>query len=488
VPAKLRLYNSMSRALEELEPLEPGRVSVYACGPTVYDYAHIGNFRFNVWVDILHRVLEWAGYDVTLVMNITDVDDKTIAGARKTGETLARYTGRFTEAFFDDLRTLGIKPATCYPRATEHIDEMVALVQRLLERGLAYQQDGSVFFRVNAFPGYGKLSGLDPDELRATGRVEGDAYEKEDVRDFALWKAAKDGEPSWDTPLGKGRPGWHLECSAMSMKYLGETFDLHVGGVDLKFPHHENEIAQSVGATSAGFARCWLHCAHLIVDGTKMSKSLGNQYTLRDLLDAGHDPVAVRYLLASVNYRKQLNFTFAALAQARAAVTRLREAVVRLEADTADLPDSGPGEARAALHEAEEGFAAALADDLNTSGALGRMFTLVKTANTLLDERRMGRDEATAVLAWLREIDAIWGVLPAEKLVERQVEAGGKTLLAIGPPMSEADIELVVARMQARAARDFAAADALRAQLLARGVTVEDTARGARWHLDAASG
>lgn len=273
----------------------------------------------------------------------------------------------------------------------------------------------------------------------------------------------------------------------MSMKYLGETFDMHVGGVDLKFPHHENEIAQSVGATGAGFARCWLHCAHLIVDGTKMSKSLGNQYILRDLLVQGHDPVAVRYLLASVNYRKQLNFTFEALAQAKAAVTRLREVVVRLAADTADLPARGPGKARSALQQAREGFAAALADDLNTSGALGRMFTLVKTVNALLDERDIGADEAAEALTWLHEIDAIWGVLPAEELVERQVEAGGKTLLAVGPPMPDADIELVVARMQARAARDFATADALREKLQARGVMVEDTAKGARWHLQDAA-
>jgi cysteinyl-tRNA synthetase len=474
----------MSRALETFAPLVAGRVSLYACGPTVYDYAHIGNFRFNVWVDILRRVLEWNGYEVTLVMNITDVDDKTIAGAHNSGETLQHYTERFTTAFFDDLAALGVRPAAHYPRATEHIDEMVALVEKLQQRGLAYAQDGSVYFRVSAFPQYGKLADLDPEQLRSTGRVEGDAYEKEDARDFALWKAAKDDEPRWDTRLGPGRPGWHLECSAMSMKYLGATFDIHVGGVDLKFPHHENEIAQSVGATGEEFARTWLHCAHLIVDGTKMSKSLGNQYTLRDLVEAGHDPVAVRYLLASVNYRRQLNFTFDALAQAKAAVTRLRDVVVRLESSAADLPGAGSGAAAAALRQAREDFAAALADDLNTSGALGHMFTLVKAANTLLDDGDMGGEEAVAVLEWLRDVDRIWGVLPAEARVERAIEVAGKRLVAAGPSMDEADIDRVVARMKARAERDFAAADALRAELQARGVSVEDTVQGARWSLD----
>lgn len=479
--AKLRLYNSWSRSVEAFESLEPGRVSVYACGPTVYDYAHLGNFRFNVWVDILRRVLEWAGYEVTLVMNITDVDDKTIAGAQKAGQTLREYTERYAEAFFDDLRTLRIEPASCYPRATEHIEDMVALVEQLLERGLAYEQDGSVYFRVGAFPSYGKLTRLDAEQLRSTGRVEGDAYDKENVRDFALWKAVTNDEPCWETRLGRGRPGWHLECSAMSMKYLGNTFDIHVGGIDLMFPHHENEIAQSVGATGEGFARCWLHCAHLIVDGTKMSKSLGNQYTLRELLDAGHDPGAIRYLLASVNYRKQLNFTFEALSQAKAAVTRLNEVVLRLQASIADLPDTGTGGAQRALQEAAGGFARALANDLNTSGALGHMFTLVKATNSLLDEASMGRGEATDILTWFREADHIWAVLPTEELIERSVELAGSTLLAVGPPIPEQDIELVVTRMKARAERDFSAADELRERLLERGVVVEDTPSGTRW-------
>jgi cysteinyl-tRNA synthetase len=418
---------------------------------------------------------------------------------------------------------------------------MVALVEVLLAKGLAYEQDGSFYFRVGAFPDYGKLSRLDPGQLRATERVEGDEYGKEEARDFALWKAAKEGEPAWDTALGRGRPGWHLECSALSMKYLGETFDLHLGGVDLIFPHHENEIAQSAGATGKALARYWLHCAHLIVDGTKMSKSLGNQYTLRDLTDAGHDPVAIRYLLASVHYRKRLNFTFAALEQAKAATARLAELVLRLEQVMDALPERSPageqtskavpaerspageppgkaapaerspvgephgkaapaerspvgeqhgkaatdeGPGSRALAAARRGFAAALADDLNTSGALGHVFSLVRAANTALDEDRLSRDEGAAILDWLRSIDTIWAVLPAaDKLLERHLEIDGTRLVAIGPPIAEEAVEMVLARMRARAGRDFAAADRLRDRLQALGITLEDTAQGVRWHL-----
>jgi len=521
VTTTLHLFNSWTRSREPFEPLDARQARVYACGPTVYDYAHIGNFRFNVWVDVLRRTLEWVGYDVTLVMNITDVDDKTIAGAAKSGESLQEYTARYTEAFFDDLSALRIKPASQYPRATEHIDEMVDLVERLIERGLAYRQDGSIYFRVDAFPDYGKLSRLDPTQLRSTGRVEGDAYDKESARDFALWKGAKEGEPAWETAIGSGRPGWHLECSAMSMKYLGTTFDIHVGGVDLMFPHHENEIAQSVGATGEPLARFWLHCAHLVVDGTKMSKSLGNQYTLRQLVDEGHDPVAIRYLLASVHYRKQLNFTFAALAQAQAAITRLRELVLRLEREVEGLPAArvgdgtedpvadaadpggsaerpgggvaGPGVGTegggaAALHDADAGFRAAITDDLNTSGALGHMFTLVKATNAALDSGDLRRGEGAAILDWFRDVDRIWALLPGgDDLLERTIEVEGATLQALGPPISDGDFALITARVKARAARDFAAADKLRDALLARGISLEDTAKGVRWHVGGAT-
>ena len=490
--AKLNLYNSWNRRIEPFAPLEEGRAGIYACGPTVYDYAHIGNFRFNVWVDLLRRTLEWNGYDVTLVMNITDVDDKTIAGAARNGEALADYTARYAEAFFDDLEALRILPASCNPRATEHITDMVDLVETLIAKGLAYRQGDSIYFRVDAFEGYGKLSRLDPTQLRSTGRAEADAYDKESVRDFALWKGAKDDEPSWDTTLGNGRPGWHLECSAMSMKYLGKTFDMHLGGIDLMFPHHENEIAQSVGATGSEFARYWLHCDHLVVDGTKMSKSLGNQYTLRDLVDDGHDPVAVRYLLASVHYRKRLNFTFEALAQAKAAIGRLADLVQRLEHQMDELPEAVAGdkggEAGEALGTAKAGFAAALNDDLNTSGALGHMFSLVRATNLALDGARLRRVDAADILAWLRDADRIWAVLPAaEELVERRVEIDGVTLVAVGPPVGEDLLELIEARIKARAARDFATADELRDRLLERGITVEDTAQGARWQVEGPS-
>ena len=479
----LHLYNSLSRQLEAFEPLAAEKVRFYACGPTVYDYAHIGNFRFNVWIDILRRTLEWKGFDVTLVMNITDVDDNTIAGAQRAGQSLSEFTERYTRAFFEDLETLRILPASNYPRATDHIQEMVALVEKLIEVGLAYESDGSVYFRVNAFPDYGRLSRLDPTQLKSTGRVDGDAYDKEGARDFALWKAPKEGEPSWDAPFGSGRPGWHLECSAMSMKYLGTTFDIHAGGVDLMFPHHENEIAQSVGATGESFARYWLHCMHLIVDGTKMSKSLGNQYTLRDLREEGHDPVAIRYLLASVHYRKQLNFTFEALAQAKAAIGRLAEIVLRLDQEMDQLPEKAGNAIEAALEAEQAGFSAALEEDLNTSGALGHVFSLVRAANAALDEGTMGRASAQAVLGWLREIDSIWDVLPADdELVEKQVEIAGKTLVAVGPRLSDDLVELVIARMQARGERDFERADELRDRLLEAGVELEDTPHGVRWH------
>lgn len=489
----LKLYNTLSRSVEPFEPLDPHDVRLYACGPTVYDYPHIGNLRFNVWVDVLCRTLEWLGLPVRLVMNITDVDDKTIAGARRTGQSLADYTAEFIDGFYSDLDAVRVRRAWLYPRATEHIDDMVALVESLIERRHAYEQDGSVYFRVSSFPSYGRLARLDPSQLKSTGRVEGDEYEKEDVRDFALWKAAREDEPAWDTSLGRGRPGWHLECSAMSMRYLGETFDIHAGGVDLVFPHHENEIAQSEGASGEPFARFWMHCAHLIVDGVKMSKSLGNQYTLRDLDDRGHDPVALRYLLASVHYRKQLNFTWDALAQAEAAVERIAGIVARLERElstlpeepTPDAPESAPGGGEplgAVFAQARQDFRAALEEDLNTSGALGHLFTLIRETHTALDEGRADKEQAAAVLEWIRGVDAIWATLPVtEELVEREIEVGGGVQVAAGPRLAEDLLDLVVARLKARAARDFDEADRLRNELAERGIELEDTPNGVRW-------
>jgi len=497
----LKLYNTLTRSSQPFEPGDPSGARLYACGPTVYDHPHIGNMRFNVWVDIVRRTLEWAGYPVRLVMNITDVDDKTIAGAQRTGQSLLEYTEAFARAFFQDLETLRIKPASSYPRATDHIEEMADLVERLVERGHAYEQDGSIYFRVSSFPEYGRLSRLDPSQLRSTGRVEGDEYEKEDVRDFALWKAAKEGELAWETKIGRGRPGWHLECSTMSMKYLGTDFDIHLGGVDLIFPHHENEIAQSTAATGEPFARIWMHCAHLIVDGTKMSKSLGNQYTLRQLLDDGYNPLALRFMLSSVHYRKQLNFTFDALTQAQASVDRLVELVIRLEQEIPSLKEGGGSAAEvtnrppdstedptapfsAVLLSTAAGFRDALFDDLNTSGALGHLFTLVREAHTALDQGRMSREDAASALEWIREVDGIWAVLPqADEQLERRIEINGATLLAMGPKISEDLLELIEARIRARAGRDFAEADRLRDQLQHEGVDLEDTPQGVRWRV-----
>ncbi len=481
----MRLFNTLTRQKETFTPLTPEKVGIYSCGPTVYDVPHIGNYRFFVWVDVLHRYLVWRGYEVTLVINITDVEDKTIASAAREEIPLREYTDRYAQAFLDGLDALGALPADRYPRATDHVAEMLELVERLISKGHAYQASGSVFFRVDSFPDYGSLARLEPEEMRATERVEGDEFGKEDPRDFTLWKAAKEGEPAWESPYGSGRPGWHLECSAMSMKYLGTTFDLHLGGVDLIFPHHENEIAQSVGATGEPFARSWLHCSHLLVDGTKMSKSLGNFYTLQQLLEAGHDPVALRYLLASVHYRRQLNFTWEALESASASIARARELVGRLEQERGALPQAvGAGNAGAQLAAASEGFVACLDDDLNTSGALGHVFSLVRETNTALDAGSIDRKTADAIIEWFRDIDRIWGILPAaDSQREIRLVHAGKELLAVGPRLTADLEELVVARLRARADRDFATADTLRARLADAGVEVEDTAQGARWRL-----
>ena len=479
------LYNTLTRRLEPLRPLVPPTLGVYCCGPTVYDYAHIGNFRFFVWADVLRRFLRWRGYDVTFVMNITDVDDKTIAGARAAGQSLQQFTDTFATAFVEDLEILRIQPADHLPRATEHIDDMVRLVQQLLEGGYAYERDGSVYFRIASFSEYGRLARLDPSQLRSAGRIEEDAYDKQDGRDFALWKAAKEDEPCWQTELGAGRPGWHMECSAMSMKYLGTGFDLHLGGVDLIFPHHENEIAQSEAATGTQFVQHWAHCAHLMVDGAKMSKSLGNFYTLRKLLEDGHDPIAIRFLLASVHYRRPLNFTLKAVEQAAAAISRLRDFLVRAQQDGVSVPTAfeGTGELTSARCRAETAFATALDDDLNVAGALGHLFSFVKEANTVLDQQQASRAEIEEALGWLRNVDTIWAVLPApEALSELQVDVGGQRLLALGPGLAPELEEMIVERLRARARGDFDAADDLREQLARRGVLLEDTLQGTRWH------
>ncbi len=484
------LFNSLTRKVEPLSPQAPPNLQVYACGPTVYDHPHIGNFRYFVWVDILHRFLRWKGYDVELVMNLTDVDDKIIARAMETGSSLAELTGRFIDSFDRGLETLRILPAAAYPRATEHIDEMVSLIERLLDGGHAYVVDGNVFFRVESFADYGRLARLQPDEMQTTERVATDEFGKEDPRDFALWKAARANEPSWPAPFGDGRPGWHLECSAMSMQFFGETFDVHLGGADLMFPHHENEIAQSEAATGKQFVRHWMHCQHLIVDGTKMSKSLGNFRTLEQLADEGCDPVAIRYLLASVHYRRQLNLNAAALEQAHASVQRLRDTSRRLDEEItrASTPATLDGEsavangaaAEVALQRAQEGFAAALDDDLNTAGALGHLFTFVRELNAAFDAGHVALSALEKTRSWFESIDEVLGIFAAES-VSKTIEVDGATLVATGPPIDAALCDRVLERLVARRRRDFERADALRDELTAAGIEVEDTPDGGRW-------
>ncbi len=463
-------FNTLGRSPQPLEPLVPGEIRLYTCGPTVYGHAHIGNLRAFMFEDILRRALKYLGYRVTQVMNITDVDDKVIKGAREAGVSLDDFTQPFIDSFFRDLDTLHVERAEEYPRATRHVPEMIELVRRLMENGYAYKSDGSVFFRIAADEDYGRLSGVDLTQVRQGERVSNDEYEKEDVRDFVLWKGAKPDEPSWDSPWGPGRPGWHIECSAMGMRYLGETFDIHSGGVDNIFPHHENEIAQSESATGKEFVRHWLHADHLIVDGEKMSKSLGNQYTLPELLERGFDPRAIRYLYLSVHYRKKLNFTFQSLADAEGALRRIDEMWFRL----AHAKESK--EIESALEEQAYGldreFKAALADDLNTSAALGALFVFIKQVNVAIEEGKLASGDRQRVREVLGRIDRVLGILDPEEW-ERDSAAGA---------ISDQEIEkLVVERTSAREAGDFARADEIRARLTEAGIAVEDTPDGARW-------
>jgi cysteinyl-tRNA synthetase len=468
----LRIYNTMSRRLEELEPLEPGHVRMYTCGPTVYDYAHIGNFRTYVWEDLLRRTLKLRGFRVTQVMNITDVEDKIIAKMAAAGLSLAQATEPYIDAFFEDLDTLNIERAEHYPRATEHLREMFELVQALQARGLTYESKGSLYFRISAFPPYGRLSNLENRQVLSGARVDSDEYEKDDARDFALWKGERPGEPGWDSPFGYGRPGWHLECSAMAMKYLGQSFDLHTGGVDNIFPHHENEIAQSEAATGRPFVKYWMHAAHLLVDSEKMSKSKGNFHTLRDLAQQGHNPRAIRLLLLSTHYRSQLNFTFSALSQATAELRRLDDLTQRLEREApAGEGDDAAFDGRLAREERE--FADSLADDLNVSGALGALFRLVRETHVALDRGELPRGSRERLDAALRRIDGVVGVLERpEETVDAEIE------------------ELIRRREEARAARDFAEADRIRDLLRARDILLEDTPGGTVWkrRLDAGPG
>jgi cysteinyl-tRNA synthetase len=462
----VRLTNTLGRRLVDFAPLEPGHVRLYTCGPTVYNVAHIGNLRTFVFEDVLRRHFRARGDRVTQVMNLTDVDDKTIRGAQEAGLPLGEFTAEYVEAFFRDIDRLNVEPAEHYPKATDHVPEMIEMIRKLEARGHTYVSEGSVYFRISTFPGYGKLSGIDLDQMRRGDRVADDEYEKEDVRDFALWKAAKPGEPSWPSPWGEGRPGWHIECSAMSMKYLGEHFDIHTGAVDNIFPHHENEIAQSEGATGHPFVEVWLHAEHLIVDGEKMSKSKGNFYTLDDVLERRDDSAAVRYLFLSVPYRKKLNFTWEALGAAAAAVARIRSAAVRIEelasAVSPRRDGSFPSEERAALFRSE--FASGMDDDLNTPEALAAVFNYLRQVNAAVDDGSLDSDGARVARGALAEADRVLGVLPA------------------APEVLPSEVEEKIAlRNAARQRRDFAEADRIRGELASRGIVLEDTPGGTRW-------
>jgi cysteinyl-tRNA synthetase len=464
------LFNTMGRKLARLEPLEPGVVRMYTCGPTVYNDIHIGNLRTFLFADLLRRSLGHLGFRVVQVMNLTDVDDKTIQGAHKAGLSLPEYTEPFIRSFQRDLDMLHLERPEHFPRATEHIPEIIDMASRLIERGYAYESEGSVFFSIARDPDYGRLSGFDLAQVRRGERVANDEYDKDDVRDFALWKAVKPGEPAWDSPWGPGRPGWHIECSAMAMKYLGETFDLHCGGVDLIFPHHENEIAQSESATDKPFVSMWVHAEHLIVDGRKMSKSLGNQYTLKDLIDRGYAPRAIRFLFLSVHYRQKLNFTFESLDGAANALRRIDEMRFRL-AHTTETGEPDPGLA-AALERLPRDFAEALADDLNAAAALAALFVFVKDVNVAIEEGRIGTGDRGRIEAVLADVDRVLGVVDhaAWPTADEPAEDDG------------AEIErLIQERNDARKRRDFATADRVRDEIAARGIVLEDTPQGTRW-------
>jgi cysteinyl-tRNA synthetase len=461
----MRLQDTLTGETRPLEPLEPGHVRVYSCGPTVYGPAHIGNFRSFLFADLLVRYLRYRGLRVTWVMNLTDIDDKIIRGAAAEGITTGELADRYAARFTDDAASLGMTRPDALPRATEHIAQITALVQALLDRGHAYRtDDGSIFFRIASWPAYGRLARLDPEAMRVGERVESDEYGKDDVRDFAVWKGPKPGEPSWDTPIGPGRPGWHIECSAMSMAALGTTFDIHTGGVDLVFPHHEDELAQSEAATGEPFVRTWLHCAHLRLGGEKMAKSTGNIARVSELLEAGVSPRALRYALISVHYRAPLNWTDESLPAAAAAVDRLDALLNALAAYREDRDDDPT--LPAALDATRAGFEAGLDDDLNVSAALGALFDGVRELNRRMDVRSLSTADASRAADAIRALDAVLGVTaPAEAALDPQLQA------------------LLEERAAARAARDWAASDRLRDELLARGVSVEDTRDGQRWRL-----
>jgi len=457
----IKFYNTLTKKKEEFMPIEDKIVKMYTCGPTVYDFAHIGNFRAYIFEDLLHRYLEFRGYKVVRVMNITDVDDKTIDGAKREGISLKEYTDRYLKYFLEDMETLRIKKPDYLPRATEHIKEMVEIIKKLIEKGYAYRKNGSIYYDISKFPDYGKLSGIELKNIKPGARVETDEYTKDDVRDFALWKEGKEEEGIWwETEVGKGRPGWHIECSAMSMKYLGETFDIHTGGVDNIFPHHENEIAQSEAATGKKFVNYWLHCAHLLVNNEKMSKSKGNFYTLRDLLQKGYNPVAIRYLLLTTHYRDPLNFTEKSLKAAENTIKNYNGFYSSLSF----FKESKEEDIEKEIEKARNGFIENLDDDLNISPALASIFNLIKFANKRISEEKFGKKEAEKVKKFLEEVDCVLCIL--EKRDEK---------------IPQVYLKLIKEREKARKEKNYKKADEIREYLKNKGIILEDTPYGTIW-------
>lgn len=459
----LKFYNTLTRQKEEFVPVEPGKVKIYTCGSTVYDYAHIGNFRAFMVADLLRRYLKYKGYQVIQVLNLTDVDDKTIKRSQEKKISLQEFTKKYKEALFQDIVSLNIESVEVYPEATTHIGDMVNLVKKLLGKGYAYQVGDSTYFKISSFPSYGKLSKMKMEGLKAGARVKQDQYEKEEIADFVLWKGwdEKDGEVYWETEIGKGRPGWHIECSAMSMRYLGKHFDIHLGGVDLIFPHHENEIAQSEAASGEKFVNYWLHNEMLMVEGKKMAKSFGNYYTLRDLVEKGHNPIAIRYLLLATHYRQQLNFTFEGLDGAKNALQRLYDFMDRLKSIKSQK--SHP-EVAEILKEALKEFEKTLDDDLNVSAALGKIFDLVKEINKFMDEGDFSTEDAEKTLALMKRFDSVLGILKRQKL-----------------KLDEKITELIQKRNQARKEKKWEEADKVRKEIESLGIILEDTPEGTKW-------
>ena len=464
----LKLYNTLTRKVEAFKPIKDKKVGMYSCGPTVYNYAHIGNFRAYVCVDILKRYLKYKGFKVKHVMNLTDVDDKTIKGANKEGISLREYTRRYEKAFFEDLESLNIEKADVYPRATEHIKEMIGIIKKLLKAGIAYETEDGIYYNVSKFKDYGKLSGVELKELKEGARVKNDQYEKEEAKDFALWKYhdKEDGNVFWEDGVKKGRPGWHIECSAMSIKHLGEHFDIHAGGVDLRFPHHENEIAQSEAFSGKKFANYWFHNEHLLVDGRKMSKSLGNFFTLRDLLNKGHNPKAIRYLLLSSNYRQQINFTEGGVKAAESAVQRLDDFIANLKSVESSKKSFPSEKIFLLIKKAKKDFEKEMDVDLSMSNALAHVFEFVKEINVVISEGNVGEKDADNIIKLMEGFNEVLGVIDFK---EEKLEPSLK--------------KMVDERENARRKKDFVKSDRIREELKQKGIILEDTKEGVRWKM-----